>query len=153
MKKLIFPIIILLLIASCKKYEEGPTFSLRSQTQRLTGKWKLIDVSTGNGSQAEIPDFTYEFNKDGSVIKYEVDSAVGNGTWEFYNKNESISMTKNWINYYYWIDSRGFYHYWSDDAYNGKSESWSIYELRNKRLKVLSLQGGISFELTFDKLK
>jgi len=42
MKKLLLVLACgLMILQSCKKYEDGPAFSLRSKAARLEGKWCL----------------------------------------------------------------------------------------------------------------
>ncbi|MEN9333933.1 MAG: hypothetical protein RLY35_1113 [Bacteroidota bacterium] len=94
----------LMLMASCGKFEEGPGFTLRSKKARLSGNWKLKEI-TVNGSTSyngqPLLDASYEmlfdFTKDGKFTfteKY-LNSATNysnNGTWEF--KDDSL-ITKS----------------------------------------------------------
>jgi hypothetical protein len=48
-KGLLFLAAGLFLLASCSKFEEGPGFTLRSKKARLSGDWKLKEI-TVNGS-------------------------------------------------------------------------------------------------------
>ena len=59
------------LFLGCKKYEDGPKFTLRTVKNRLTnGTWKLqeltINGSDSTASYKEI-DFKYNFNTNGSL--------------------------------------------------------------------------------------
>lgn len=109
MKILFFSLSILILLAlsSCKKYEDGPVFSLASKKSRLVNVWKLDKVIHNGVEQAltaDDKDDKYEFTKDG---KYKVTVINGSfsytieGTWEFDNNKEHIitSFTYNNITY------------------------------------------------------
>lgn len=39
--RLLFPFLILFIFISCKKYEEGPVFSLRSKKERVANDWRM----------------------------------------------------------------------------------------------------------------
>ena len=41
MKRIILPLLCVLVISSCMKYEDGPCISFRSKDERLQGLWKL----------------------------------------------------------------------------------------------------------------
>ncbi|MBU3660524.1 MAG: hypothetical protein FGM14_11665 [Flavobacteriales bacterium] len=51
--KLAFIALIITLLSSCNKYEEGPNFSLSSKKSRLVGEWKLVK-QTENGSEIDL---------------------------------------------------------------------------------------------------
>lgn len=81
------------IFGACKKYDEGPTLSLRSKTDRLKGEW----LCQGIYKNGEIID-TLETYANSYVLQFYAD---GNGisfygpwsfyfTWSFSNKKESI---------------------------------------------------------------
>jgi len=78
---------------SCKKYEDGPTLSLKSKKSRLVGKWKNIPA---NGSVYLIEE---EFKEDGGYTEImTIDSSniiywEKKGTWSFNDKKENISTS------------------------------------------------------------
>lgn len=81
----------------CKKYEEGPSLSLRSKTTRITGEWKMAKKQF-NGVTVDInadeKTTIHVINKDGSLI---LKTQYGNitGTWEFSDdKTRYISKTE-----------------------------------------------------------
>ncbi len=92
----------LMIGASCKKYEEGPSFSLRTKKARLVNTWTAdkevsADGDEYNYTQEEKDNNTLEINKDGSV-KVTTDDGNGNaisfeGTWEFGDKKETVKFT------------------------------------------------------------
>ncbi len=66
---------------SCKKYPDGPLFSLRSKTSRLVGKWKIVDGLDSNEVKVYMifkkgGDFTEE-------IKYDSNDYEFDGEWKW----------------------------------------------------------------------
>ncbi|MDD2413159.1 MAG: hypothetical protein RBS19_11825 [Bacteroidales bacterium] len=85
--KLLFVALIVASIAfsGCKKYEEGPSLSLRTKTARITGEWKIVK-QLYNGVEvaldAEDKSMIMDIQKDGIFI---MKNSYGNfsGNWEF----------------------------------------------------------------------
>lgn len=82
-------------LQSCKKYEEGPGFSLRSKTARLVGEWELVDGDNYDRDD----ELLYEFEKDGDfTAEYEYDSYYGDvtgkvrGDWQWLAGKETIEI-------------------------------------------------------------
>jgi len=72
MKNVLSISLILLLLSSCIKYEEGPSFSFLSKEKRLTRSWELTKVEYYDGqdstySEGTIYPFYLEFSKDKSL--------------------------------------------------------------------------------------
>ncbi len=96
---LMLAVVAVFAVSSCKKYEEGPGFSLRSKAGRLDNTWEL-DMVKLNGKdvttsyKAIVPDLLMVIKKDGT---YEI-TAGGDretGTWTFDSKKEKITTTDN----------------------------------------------------------
>lgn len=103
-------VVIMLNISSCKKYDDGPAFSLKTKTARLTGEWEVVEVE----NQAPNGKMTMEFDKDGDfTFEYSYDGSnySSNGEWEWESGKESVELE---------ID-------------NEKTE-WEILRLTNKEL-------------------
>ncbi|OQC43867.1 MAG: hypothetical protein BWX61_01114 [Bacteroidetes bacterium ADurb.Bin035] len=91
-----------LFLTSCNKYEEGPSISFRSKTERLCNIWNLVKYIY-NGSGAIVsPDqmeTTIEFQKDGDVfitsVSLGITTVSKTGQWEFYDNSEKIILTMN----------------------------------------------------------
>jgi hypothetical protein len=85
-----------LMFTSCGKYEEGPAFSLKSKTARLTGEWKLIEMtSNGEVQNMEGIEVLYEFIKDGTMkvtTKWMGMSFSFDGEWRFDDSKENIEI-------------------------------------------------------------
>jgi hypothetical protein len=124
--------LVVILLPSCKKYEEGPTISFRSKTARIVNIWKVekvyinaIDV-TSNYALAH-KDFALEFKDDGALVQTYTDAnsnpiAVA-GTWALGSKNETLDLT-----------------------YLGITLSHTILKLKNDELwlKIVFTTGGVT---------
>lgn len=92
-------VILLLIISivslnSCKKYPEGPGFSLRTAKGRITNQW-VWKTTTYNGQVAQSgsqfgykPGTDLDIKKDGSYI-----FTSYSGTWAFTSDKESVNFT------------------------------------------------------------
>tara|TARA_B100001758_G_scaffold214844_1_gene200169 strand:- start:3822 stop:4328 length:507 start_codon:yes stop_codon:yes gene_type:complete len=120
-------------ISGCKKYEDGPMFSLLTKKQRLTGEWeatKLISDNDGQNMINQGMEVEMEFDGDGdfklkSTYDYTYTNYYGQtitqtyqnqltGDWEFSNDKEEIEL----------------------DYDNGGREDWEITRLTNKELEA-----------------
>lgn len=95
-------------VTSCKKYDEGPSLSLRGKKGRAAGEWEIEkymenDVDkTAQFRQVQSSE-TIEFEKDG---KYKATAtsalfgttSISEGTWEFINDKEDIKTTITSVN-------------------------------------------------------
>ena len=80
-------------IQSCKKYPEGPIFSLRSRAERVANTWKVDNYKkNGNDFTSLLADYTETYTKDGGY-SYIMNSIGGTGTWAFQNKDNEILLT------------------------------------------------------------
>lgn len=81
------------MLSSCGKYDEGPNLSLRTKKARLKGTWTIID------HEDYIKTYTFAKNGDVTVTKDYLDNAGNvNGsehdskTWDFTNSKEFLTM-------------------------------------------------------------
>ena len=97
---------------SCKKYDEGPSFSLISKKGRLTGEWEVvkIDGQSYNSYNGADPGTNYEmfweFESDGDFKMTMSYSYPGysysdsyKGEWEWENDKEEIEIKIDNSNY------------------------------------------------------
>lgn len=86
-------ILIIGLLASCGKYDDGPSLSLRTKKARLKGTWLVIESDSYNK--------TYTFSKNGdATVTFEYYDGAGNAdgteyqskTWDFTNSKEFLTM-------------------------------------------------------------
>jgi hypothetical protein len=75
-------IVIVFLITSCTKYEDGPLITFRSKTKRLCKTWSyqsIIYTEQGITVTTNLPKYKMTFNKDGLYLQD--DGYTGN--WKF----------------------------------------------------------------------
>jgi transposase len=87
----------LLLIASCGKYEEGPSLSLRSKTARVSNTWKVEQYLYNGSDQTSnfnslLPNYRETYDKDGNY-SFTYDGNSGSGRWEFQNDKLEIKRS------------------------------------------------------------
>jgi len=85
-------------LSSCKKYEEGPGFSMRSKKARLVGEWQLDELKIeGEDLTSQINKWELEFEKnedfDQSFQVVGGQSSTTDGEWEFSNDKEELEVT------------------------------------------------------------
>ena len=114
-------------LSGCKKYEDGPYFSLLTKKQRLTGDWEATKlISDGVNMINQGVDVEIEFDNDGDFqlkAKNTYTDYYGQsytetnnlkGEWEFSNDKEEIEL----------------------DYDDGFTEDWEITRLTNKELEA-----------------
>ncbi|PCJ84228.1 MAG: hypothetical protein COA57_09490 [Flavobacteriales bacterium] len=92
------------LFTGCKKYDEGPSLSLRTKKARVANEWKVdfaYDYKDGENTTSDYFGETWEFSKDGEWIERDNGTIDKSGTWEFVSDKESIKITKPFdVDYY-----------------------------------------------------
>ncbi len=81
-------------ITSCSKYDDGPAFSLRSKTARLTGEWEVKEIN-GQSPSSDGEELIFEFEKDGDfqfTYAYDNYSYSYKGDWEWEDNKETIEI-------------------------------------------------------------
>ena len=75
MKKIIITSLILIgVLSSCKKYEDGPAISLISKTERLSNSWKIAQVLEGGVDKTS--DYQFAFNDYNLIFENDGDYSV-----------------------------------------------------------------------------
>lgn len=113
-KKITLSFITVFLLFSCTKYEDGPLFTFRSKTKRISHTWEytaIIYTQTGISVTTNLPKTTFTFYSDG---KYD-ESTGYTGTWKFKGDIE-LEITKSKLG-----DST-------------QTQTWEITRLSNKEL-------------------
>lgn len=84
-------------LQGCKKYDDGPAFSLRTKKSRLVGEWDVVQVGSQvfpqNGYSLEM-----EFEKDGDFKFTYTDGSYSYsyaGDWEFSSDKEELDLILN----------------------------------------------------------
>lgn len=76
-------------LTSCEKYEEGPSLSLLSKKQRMTGTWLVVE---NDGDEVE-EDLTYSMEADGDITMTYRDGNASfsfDGQWDFAEDKDHI---------------------------------------------------------------
>lgn len=81
-------------LSGCKKYEEGPGFSLLTKKSRITGLWELESITTKAGVTTFYKGKNIlKINKNDSFLRQKENGALEEGTWAFTSEKESIILT------------------------------------------------------------
>lgn len=79
-------------IISCNKYQDGPSVSFRSRTQRVANTWKVDNYKVnGNDFTSLVQGYTETFSKDGNY-SYSWGIINGTGKWAFQNSDSEIKI-------------------------------------------------------------
>ncbi len=121
---------------SCKKYEEGPAFSLRTKKARLTGDWKIASVTNdGNDITSSFnSNFEWDIEGDGAYTVKAAGSGTNtanlSGKWKFGEDKDDVYFT---------------------DGTTGSEVSYRITRLKNTELWMKNTASNGS--VTYYKLK
>ncbi len=89
---IVFSTFLITVTQSCKKYPDGPAFSLRTRAERVANTWKVENYKiNGSDYTSLVSDYTETFTKKGSY-SYSWSVLDGSGTWSFQNKDEEIKL-------------------------------------------------------------
>ncbi len=123
-----------LLSTGCKKYEDGPAFSLRSKKERIANTWRVEQAL--NGSQDVTSNFDqYELQMltSGNAtlsalytlgdLSFELQT---NGTWSLENSNEDLRL---------------------DYENNDADETYKILRLKEDELWLRTMDNGLELHL------
>lgn len=123
MKALLFFSMALVLLGSCNKYADGPSFSLLSRKARITNEWILEKQTLNNSEQPITTEIKLTIEKDGTFSESTVNNALGqlqsthrHGTWLFLEGKGQFSLTES--------------------TEGSLAVNYEIRELKNKRLKL-----------------
>jgi hypothetical protein len=123
---------------SCRKYPEGRWLSIRSNTNRISGIWRIQKYEIqGIDSLIHMGFETHEFvfgNKscDQSVVGRNCLSCSGDGEWFFPGGNREI------ISFRFFATPSPFTYAYEPDP-QLTSSSWQIKQLENKEMILQSL--------------
>ena len=152
MKRYVFLLMVIIFITSCKKYEEGPKFTLRTPEKRLETTWATDKISINNQvyddniqvtfSKKETPhtDYDGDFNLSEN---YTIDTVTYNtGLYGFWQ----LSDDKNTIYLYYSYVNSSF-----GVGYVTGRDNWIIKKLTKDEFSVDFYYGNIKRHLDFNK--
>lgn len=102
MKRHILPLCIIFIICftACKKYPDGPAFSLRSKTERVANSWKVGQaLDSGSDVTSDYNKYELDLGKSGSANLSVEYTFLGNkykytttGRWAFVSNKEKLSF-------------------------------------------------------------
>jgi hypothetical protein len=79
-------------LQSCKKYEDGPDFSLRTRGSRVANTWRIDNYKiNGDDFTSLVSSYTETFTQKGAY-SYDWGFSHGSGSWEFANKDADIKL-------------------------------------------------------------
>ncbi|MFM7466815.1 MAG: hypothetical protein ACKO2O_02815 [Crocinitomicaceae bacterium] len=123
MKALLFFSMALVLLGSCTKYADGPSFSLLTRKARITNEWILEKQTLNNSDLPILGETKLTIEKDGTFSESTVKNELGqlqtthkHGIWSFSDDHGKINMTESLL--------------------NSLVVDYEIRELKNKRLKL-----------------
>lgn len=130
-KPLVLFLVFALSFTGCGKYEEGPSFSLRSRTNRVVNTWAIDrvfieDKDASTLMQGFINSYRIEFTKDDRVIeKYtsDIGTHTNLGTWRFEDSYARILIN-----------------------YSGRVKSYKILRLASDEMWLEEMDNDIKFE-------
>jgi len=123
-KLYLLPLIAIFLFGTftaCKKYSEGPVFSLRSKTERVANNWKVENYKiNGSDFTSLVSDYTETFTKENN---YSYTWGIFNGSckWAFQNNNMEIKLdgaegTTSRILFIEKLEEKTFWYYYMDGS-------------------------------------
>ncbi len=126
MKKSLTAIVfIFIALGACKKYPEGPTFSVLPRTERIEGKWVIENADyNGKDSTEHFKRFIWEFTRYGTVI-LQSDQSKSLGIWSLATSDKDLVLEYD----------------------NGIRETYEIRSLRRKLLWLRNKQTEINLKL------
>ena len=97
MKKIISAlVVVIILVSSCKKYPDGPEFTLLTKKERISGNWKLEQVIVNGYDVTNAYNLWYGSNYQLDIVKSGSYSVVGNfpdhGIWNFVDDKSDVSF-------------------------------------------------------------
>ena len=145
---------------SCKKYDDGPAFSLMSKKGRLTGEWEVVKINGQNPEEyfsssnygfygsnyptivtANNVDLVWEFEDDGDFSQ----SISGTINVSYYGYSTSVPLNNNYSGEWDWESNKEKI----EIEINGTSEDFEIKKLTNTELTVED-QSGVEYEFEKD---
>ena len=94
-----------MVLPACKKYEDGPTISLRSKKSRVVNKWAVdkvfndgVDITATYLSYQQ--GFRIEFKDDGTFLQSWLQGNVNvnfTGDWKFNSDKTGLILTENGV--------------------------------------------------------
>jgi hypothetical protein len=142
MKKSIFGLLSLILIlVSCSKYSDGPSFSLLSKKNRLCSDWVLLTQLRNDEDVTDQSVTTkMSIDKDGTYSISSTYDALGQIQGDYSNGNWAFGDSKDVLYFYESVNNQ------IDDE---PTRTFKIRELRNKQIKLVEEFPSIDLNITY----
>lgn len=159
--------------AGCKKYDEGPAFSLQSKKARIEGSWNVASYTENGVDGLKYEEEETIICKSGKELKAIISGTMQmkltfekDGDFEFvteYSWTEPDFLATYYNCVLKYITEKetetygGEWDFSSDKeklilSYkDGYTETWDIVELKNNEIKLKSIEDGVRYELTLRK--
>lgn len=90
--------LIISLLTACRKYQDGPAFTLVTKTERVTNDWILEAVALESPASttniiAQYPTMRVRVRKDSLIVLFSPITEKLYGTWEFEESKETFNWT------------------------------------------------------------
>lgn len=122
-----------LIFTGCKKYPDGPSFTLRTAKGRITNMWQLKESIVFHYGKTDTygghPDEVIDIKRDKTYVST---NTLGNtsGKWAFSSDKESMTLTED----------------------GGDAITYKILELKSKEMKIKYEQSSdVYYEYHFEK--
>lgn len=119
--------------SSCNKYADGPSVSLLTKKQRITGDWKISKYTVDGTDYTSTlqalfgASFEWKIEKDGNYS--ETGNVNQTGTWAFGEDKDDITFTA------------------SSSSSSSSTTTYRILELKNKEIELQYTQSNGSIEV------
>ena len=131
MRLIIKTVLLLLILNSCSKYEEGPKVNFVTKKERITNKWTPISTFiNGMDESMEYYGDIIELTKEGNFTLITKYGDVFHGDWEFTDEKENVMIRTYYPN--------------SDNV--AEVTEWKINKLRKEQLWIQANINGEQFE-------
>ncbi len=123
-------LVVVINFSSCKKYDDGPSLSLRTKKSRLAGEWEVVEINGQSQSNSGY-DMIWEFEKDGDfkfTYEYGSYSYSMSGDWEFESDKEVLELQLDGDNVEFDIKRLTNKELWLEQTYPGSNQTdeWKL---------------------------
>lgn len=138
---IIYLLISVLILAGCKKYEEGPALSLRSKEKRLCQEWNLDKFTYNDEAITNQDNQKWIFRENGTltITIFEDDSSDKmEYNWRWANDKEDIEILNSNTN-----DEKLVMF----DLKNEKEEDWVLLKIQKLKFEQIILENRIEGDI------
>jgi hypothetical protein len=150
---------VIVIVTSCKRYEEGPFLSLRSPEKRLLGLWEITELKVDD------VDFISSYREDSVYVKFSIiefeelyinivkegssSSQLSSSTLKFEDGKKKMRFELKRFAAYEQLTAP-FYELVPPVEFDN---AWDIYRLTSKEFIIGIQFNGVIYRLTFERLE